>query len=310
VRYGSLAANGHSTQPWRFVRTPDGIAIEPDFTRRAPIVDPDEHHIFASIGCAVENILVAAPSLARASTLALDIRAERMKLALDRTAAEPDPLAGAIPRRQCTRSIYDGRAIPLEQLNLLEQSARMQGVETRILTARVDIDAVRDFVIEGNRAQMADATLVRELKQWIRFNPEAAVATGDGLFAATSGSSTLPSWLGPTMFDMAFTEDAEAQRYAEQMRSSAGVAIFVGAENNPAHWLQAGRAYQRFALQATALAIKNACVNQPGEVRAIRGQFGSHFSLGGRRPDLIMRFGAAPDRPSSLQRPVSEVLAA
>lgn len=138
---------------------------------------------------------------------------------------------------------------------------------------------------------------------------EAAVAGGDGLYAASSGNPTLPNWLGPAMFDFAFTEGAETKRYTEHMNSSAGVAIFVGAADDPAHWLQAGRAYQRFALQATTLGIKHAFVNQPGEALAIRDQFASHFGLAGRRPDLIIRFGAAPGMPFSLRRPVDQVLA-
>ncbi|TIS72529.1 MAG: Tat pathway signal protein, partial [Mesorhizobium sp.] len=60
VRYATLAANGHNTQPWRFGIAEDRIAILPDFARRTPVVDPDDHHLFASLGCAVENLAIAA----------------------------------------------------------------------------------------------------------------------------------------------------------------------------------------------------------------------------------------------------------
>jgi hypothetical protein len=39
------------------------------------------------------------------------------------------------------------------------------------------------------------------------------------------------------------------------------------------HWIDVGRAYERFALQATALGICNAFLNQPVEVPSIRSQF-------------------------------------
>ena len=52
VRVAALAANGHNTQPWRFSLAANEIRIEPDFARRTPIVDPDDHHLYVSLGCA------------------------------------------------------------------------------------------------------------------------------------------------------------------------------------------------------------------------------------------------------------------
>jgi len=60
VRYATLAANSHNTQPWRFRARLHGIDIEADRTRRLAVVDPDDHHLFASLGCAAENLLIAA----------------------------------------------------------------------------------------------------------------------------------------------------------------------------------------------------------------------------------------------------------
>jgi hypothetical protein len=59
VHYATLAASSHNTQPWRFEIGSDNIALLPDFTRRCAAVDPDDHHLFASLGCAAENLLIA-----------------------------------------------------------------------------------------------------------------------------------------------------------------------------------------------------------------------------------------------------------
>jgi nitroreductase len=65
VRFATLAANGHNTQPWRFAIRESGVSILPDFSRRTPVVDPDDHHLFVSLGCAVENFLIAAEATGR-----------------------------------------------------------------------------------------------------------------------------------------------------------------------------------------------------------------------------------------------------
>lgn len=39
-------------------------------------------------------------------------------------------------------------------------------------------------------------------------------------------------------------------------------AVLVASANDKAHWVETGRCYQRFALQAAALGIRNAILNQ------------------------------------------------
>jgi hypothetical protein len=153
-----------------------------------------------------------------------------------------------------------------------------------------------------------DVAFVKELESWIRFSYGEALSTRDGLFSKSSGSPVLPGWIGRLMFSQVFTKGAENRKYESQLRSSAGVAVFVSDKNEPASWAEAGRCCQRFALQATALQLRHAFINQPVEVPAVRGQFATYLGIGGRRPDLVMRFGYGPELPRSLRRPVEHVI--
>ena len=60
VRMSTLAANGHNAQPWKFRLAEGRIIILPDFSRRTQVVDPDDHHLYVSLGCATENLAIAA----------------------------------------------------------------------------------------------------------------------------------------------------------------------------------------------------------------------------------------------------------
>lgn len=177
-----------------------------------------------------------------------------------------------------------------------------------LLTDPRHIAAISDLVVAGNTAQMADPAFLSELKHWLRFNPRQAIATGDGLFSLASGNPELPTWLGGVLFDLAFRVDGENEKYRRQMRSSAGLAIFVSERADPEHWVLAGHACQRFLLQATALGLKQSFVNQAVGVADVRRQFAAHLGLGDRRPDLIVRFGHGPEMPRSLRRPVDAVI--
>lgn len=219
------------------------------------------------------------------------------------------PLFDAIPRRQSTRAEYDGTAVDGANLGSLTAAAAIPGVDVVLTTDRAQLDRVRDLVIAGNNAQMADPAFMRELKFWLRFSPRRAIASGDGLFGPSSGNPPLPDWLGSIMFDAVFRPDAENDKYARQLRSSAGVAVFVSERDDADHWVRTGRACQRFALQATALGLKIAFINQPVEVARLRPELASLVGMAGRRPDIVMRFGYGPTLPYSPRRPVSAVLA-
>jgi hypothetical protein len=309
VRFATLAANGHNTQPWRFIKLPNGAQIFPDLKRRTPIVDPDEHHLFISLGCAAENFIVAGAAHGRPGAMAfVSDHDGRIDIDLATGPNQTGTLYQAITSRQSTRSIYDGRAVSNEYLKLLAAAAQIEGVTLTYITDSTKREAVLDFLIRGNIAQMDDPRFVQELRDWIRFNPTQALATGDGLFSKCSGNPAIPTWLGQRFFNMVFKKDTETKKYIAQMRSSAGVAIFTGDKADKDHWVRVGRSFQRFALQATALGIRHAMINQPVEVAAIRTEFARWLEIGDMRPDLVVRFGFAPAMPMSIRRLVQSVI--
>lgn len=308
IRYATLAQNGHNTQPWLFRSDARGIDILPDLARRTPVVDPDDHHLFASLGCAAESLLLAAGARGRAGAIGFDPRDGGMvRVDLGTAQGGDAALFDAIPHRQSTRSAYDGSAVSSGDLSRLAATT-IAGVDLVLITAPAEIARLRDLVLAGNSAQMADPAFMAELLRWLRFNPAAAMRKGDGLYSLASGSPALPDWLAPRLFGKLFTATAENEKYAHQIASSSGIAVFVAAQNSPADWMQAGRACQRFALQATALGLKTAHINQPAEVPGLRDDLAALVGLPGRRPDIVMRFGRAPAMPMSARRPVAAVM--
>jgi len=309
VRYATLAPSSHNTQCWRFGIEPGAIAILPDYARRCPAVDPDDHHLFVSLGCAAENLAQAALAHGLHAHVAFDAARGALRAVLEPTPPRSSPLFEAIPKRQSTRGGYDGKPLSGAELRSLEQAATTGGVQAILLTARPALEQVLEFVVRGNGAQLKDAAFVQELKDWIRFSARDAVRLGDGLYSASSGNPSVPAWLGRMMFGLVFTEKGENDKYARHVRSSSGIAVFVGPSDDQAGWVEVGRAYERFALQATALGVRTAHLNQPVEVAALRPAFARALGIGGRRPDLVVRFGRGPALPPSLRRPVQAVLA-
>ncbi len=309
IRYATLAPNGHNTQPWRFRPGDNSITILPDFKRRSPVVDPDDHHLFVSLGCAAENLALAAGATGRAGAIEFDpADGGRVQFRFGMGDGGEQSLFDAIPHRQSTRADYDGSTVGASELRELAAAAAIPGVDVVLVTERSQMNRILDLIIAGNNAQIGDPAFVAELKHWLRFSPNAALRKGDGLFSAASGNPTLPEWLGPWLFDRVFTVKAETVKASRQMASSAGIAVFIGAEADPAAWVQVGRACQRFALQATVLGLKCAFLNQPVEVPELRTDLSALVGLPGRRPDILMRFGRGAALPFSARRPLKAVM--
>lgn len=311
LRCATLAASSHNTQPWTFRVRPDAIEILPDFGRRCPVVDPDDSHLFKSLGCAAENLVQAAAAQGHAASVRFDPGPDRVIVDL---LADPAARAGelyrAIDRRQCVKSAYDGTPLDGAQLQALAAAGRGAGVDVVLLTGAAQKAAVIDFVTRGNRSQLTDPEFRAELLAWIRFNPGEALRTGDGLAGRTLGQPALPGWLARRLSGLLLTAERQVRTDAAHIASSAGVAVFVSVGDDKAAWVETGRACQRFMLQATALGVRTAFINQPIEVPALRPAFESWLDTGGRRAQLMLRFGHGPSAPFSLRRPVADVVVA
>mmetsp|Transcript_4255 Transcript_4255/g.8714 ORF Transcript_4255/g.8714 Transcript_4255/m.8714 type:complete len:365 (-) Transcript_4255:356-1450(-) len=324
IRCATLAASSHNTQPWKFlVSTPNNkednktnldhtvIQIIPDLSRRCPVVDPDDSHLYKSLGCAAENMVHAAAAQGFQAQVHWDEQRDRVVVDLHRdTTTNTDELYHAIFRRQCTKMAYDGSQLSQEEMEALHKVVVGEKSNVRIILLTSDDDKQRviDYVNQGNLDQLTDPSWREELLSWIRFNPRQALDTGDGLAGRTGGSPSIPSWLGRFMAGWIITPSGQVKADTTNITSAAGVAVFVSSDSKSS-WVQVGQVYERFALQATASNIRTAFINQPIEVHTIRPSFESWLGLqDGEHAQLMVRFGHGPVAPYSLRRPLEDVI--
>lgn len=307
VRYATLAASGHNAQPWKFAIQRDAIEIHPDYTRRLPVIDPDNRELWISLGCALENLLVAAHATGYATHVTYPAAADFVHIRLVADKPQTSGLFDAIPLRQNTRSLYDGQPVKVADLDIIQALPLEPGVELRYLLAPSALETALAYVNEGNLHQYADPAFITELLAWLRFNKKAALASGDGLFTRCSGNAEVPRWLG-RLFMVNTRPQQQADADAKKLRSSAGAVVIAATADDKATWVRTGQVYERLALKLTSLNIKSAFLNQPLEVAELRSQFQSALGLGSSLPQLLVRFGYAAPLPRSLRRPVEQVI--
>jgi hypothetical protein len=146
VRAATLAASGHNTQPWQFAIEENAIEIHPDYRRRLPIVDPKDRELWMSLGCALENLLIAARAAGYAPEVTYPDPADFIHVRLTKDTAQASPLLAALPLRQNTRSGYDGQLIKNYALNQLQTLTLEPGVTLRFFLNPTELETVVAYV--------------------------------------------------------------------------------------------------------------------------------------------------------------------
>ena len=307
VHAATLAANGHNTQPWKFALRENAIEIHPDYSRQLAVVDPEHRELWMSLGCALENLLVAARAGGFAPEVTYPDTADLIHIQLTPDTPQPDTLFEAISQRQNTRSEYNHQPIPTADFNRLQSLPLEPGIHLWFISAPAELETVVEYVNQGNLSQYATPAFIDELIAWLRFNKKEALASLDGLYSVCSGNPEVPGWLG-RIFVSGTKPQQQADIDAKKLRTSSAAVVIASATERKADWVRTGQVYERLALQTTALGIRSAFLNQPIEVASVRPQFRSALGLGSDSPQLLVRLGYAPTLPRSLRRPVDQVL--
>ncbi|SMO89950.1 Acg family FMN-binding oxidoreductase [Fodinibius sediminis] len=312
IDYGIKAPSGHNTQPWLFSIEENKIEVHPDFSRALLVVDSDSHALYTSLGCAVENIVIAATKYGLRSIVTIKEGKDNESFIVisftSDDSIQEDELLNHIEKRQSTRNEYSDQKVSEADLNILKNSFEFEGIELIILTGENEINNLEPLIIEGSNLQFKNKKFVEELVRWVRFSERNAKQKADGLWGKCMGLPNIPRFLGKIVMKYFRSAKSEAKRWKKLIDATAGFALFTTVQNDIAHWIRLGRAFQRFGLTATKLGISHAHVNMPCEELEVREQLVKRFNLGSTHPLLLIRFGYSEKMPYSLRRGVDEVL--
>lgn len=306
------APSGHNTQPWKFEVHENQITIRPNFERRLEVVDQDDHALYISLGCALENMILSARAHGWSPKLSREIINSNDEILVDLKKSqdvERDVLYDYIHQRQCTRAAYDDTPVERSKLDLLAKEVKNETVDILYFTDKEKIKELKPFIIEGSNLQFNNKKFVNELVSWIRFNRKDAEMKRDGIWSSSMGLPNLPRTFGKLIMKHFVSAKSEAARWKKLINKSAGFALFVAAGNSKTDWVMLGRSLQRFGLKATQLELKHAHVNMPCEEISVRKKLIKHFRIqNGKQPLLLLRFGYSKTMPYSLRLLPEEVL--
>jgi len=310
LRYAILAPSSHNTQPWQFAVDGHRIDVMADLSRSLPIADPDRRELFVSIGCALENLLVAAAffgfearvtyadisnsdddepdaSVLHAATVHLD------------SAGPHDPdratLFDAITHRHTNHQPFQEREISEGDRQALEDQGTADGIRlwtTADPDIRVEVDRL---VARANAMQFLDAAWREELATWF----------GQGVF----GTPWLTSKIGQLAITYLDLSDATTATDRKKLETAPLLGVLAAEDDTPETNVRVGQMLEQVWLDAALRGIQLQPMNQILQIPEIKAEVRTLLPESEMHPQLTFRLGyAESERRHTPRRPLEEVV--
>ncbi|MCX6678242.1 MAG: hypothetical protein NTU95_09925 [Methanothrix sp.] len=304
LNYAILAPSSHNSQPWKFNVTNDSILVFADKSRRLQVADADQRELCISLGCALENLIIAADHFGYNSSVAYfpgeeDLVAEVvLQPAANPSNPSRDPrLFSAILSRQTNRNPYEPRSISEADLETIYRLSSDADVSIFITRDPAIKKSFLDLVVQANGVQYSDAEYKSELGHWL----------GQGVMGPT-GMQAKMAQLAVVFLDMG---PQQTKTDAELINSTPYLGFISTANNDSISSLKAGRTLGRFWLAATALGISLHPMSQALELQQTKANLTKLLPAqsGMSQVQQTFRLGyAKPVREHSPRRPLQEVI--
>lgn len=210
LRYAILAPSSHNSQPWEFVVEDSKIKVYADEARWLDAADQDKRELYVSLGCAVENLCIAAERFGLDFDVAVHDDPPPVTLTLqpDRSnssGSHPE-LFDQITARSTNHHLFRNGSLG----DSIREELRNCVVEDAVTFELVDDSerkgSVAELQAQADRLQMDDPEYRKELGYWI-----GAGALGDPWLKARIGQAVV------TYLDIG---DREAKRNSKLIQST------------------------------------------------------------------------------------------
>ena len=297
VHAAILAANPHNSQPWMFKVTDDTIDVYADTRRNIGAIDPDLREMTTGIGCALENLLIAAAHVGYATNVTLlpeaGNPAHAAHIRLVSATPAPASLYDTIPRRHTNRGPYD-TARPISPEVLAQCSALGADLpDVRVLwfSTQEERQRIGDMIVAATEAIVADREQSADSAKWFRTSWQQLQSMRDGI---TLDAQSLPPLinaaakilppLGPESADKAWLRATRERHVATA--AAFGLIAVPNARDNSMR-IRGGRLWQRMHLWATTKGLAMQPLNQMSERADRERQLGIEPRFGNALKELV-----------------------
>lgn len=303
--YAILAPSTHNSQPWAFAVDGDEVWVYADESRALSVAGPDGRELALSVGCAVENLVVAAERFGLRTRVAyVDDPADAtavdalchvatVRLGPDEPSADP-ALCDAIRTRRTNHRPFEDRPVPAAVRERFADCPCGSDVGLAFVDDPERRRAIAGLQARADERQFENRAYRAELVEWV----------GRGAL----GGNWLAARIGEAAVRHLDLGDREGRKDSRLVESAPLLVLVTGARDDRRTRLDAGRTFERVALAAEDAGLAVHPISQILELPDLTTDLAERLDLDDA-PLHLFRVGyAETDGTVTPRRPVSEVL--
>lgn len=301
LKFATLAPSTHNSQPWTFEIGDDFCVIRPDTKLRLPAADPLGRDLYISIGCAVENLVIAAKFFNTLKSVQYQrlgngwgVRIYFKNLGKLSRSSDNARLISAITNRTNSRGIFEPKKIDQPLIDQLLKDAKVEypEVELVVITDPTKIIKLARLTAQGIEKIYANKAFRHEFSQWI--NPNFS-SRREGIPGYALKMPTIVSMVLPTLVKH-FNLGKRLSRFNyASIVSAPAIAVISTLKNTSRSWIDTGRLAERAMLELTSQNIKSSVFVAAIETKELN-QLAKKIIHTGLKPQFIFCLGYMQDQ--------------
>jgi nitroreductase len=247
INYAILAPSIYNSQPWKFNVSDDEILVSADQSRWLNVADKDRRELYMSLGCAIENLVIAAEHFGYNCSVSYFPDKKDLVAAVylnrqseARSSLNQDLFEAITSRRTCQQP-FESRTISKQDLYALNETISNYEASIFLTDDPSTKNEFRNLVIDADEALYSDIDFKSELGRWL----------GQGVMGPSGVNAKI------AQMEMAFLDPRPEQirKDADLINSTPFIGFISTRNNDSISALKAGRALERFWLAAAARGI-------------------------------------------------------
>lgn len=249
LNYAVIAPSTHNSQPWLFKISPSFCEIYKNNNLALPYADPLNRDLYISIGCALENLILASKYfnvyekteyifennlIARVYFKDLDkkpIPNEELK----------EWLLG-IKKRLNARGMFKPDNVPSELLNKIKTLNQDESLEINLLTEKTKIEKMAELIAKGLEIAYRNKNFRQEMSRWIN---NSLSRKKEGIPGYALKMPLLLSFVFPFMIKYLDLGKKLGKLNYLSVKSAPVSCLISSKENSPLIWCKVGQLAER-----------------------------------------------------------------
>ncbi len=293
LNFAVLAPSSHNTQPWNFKIKNNTISVYKENKRRLPIADSNDRQLHLSVGCAIQNILIAANYFGYTANLEYKNNSDSPNLiaiiSLEEQGKTPETesLIHSITTRKTNRGKYKIDKISSSIIDEIVNNGDSE-IKVNVVSDQAKINKLGYVAAVAASRSMENRDFRIELSHHLKNN---LTRSKIGMPGFSIGIPTPPSFLLAFLMRMLNLEKiGQKQNIALFEKSTPHIVIISSATDTTEDWIKAGLKFQKISLFLDSKGISTSPWGAPIQIENFYKEIQDILDIK-ERPQMFFRIG-------------------